>query len=571
MRRLLAISCVMGFATGCGRGEFAVQVVVKAQADSTSFCTKVTASQGANTFESDATSIAAAGEVTVLIGLDSADAVTVQAAGYGNADCLGTPLERSERLSATPTKTQFPVVTLTLAPAPVDTDAGTDAGADDAGFDAGVDDAGTDAGVDDAGTDAGADDAGDADAGFDAGDADAGFDAGDADAGFDAGTPDAGPECTTGTIGQSCANATGTCNFEGACITNFPFDTSNFDEADLPALDGGVAFNVTTSNVTINTSDGGIVPGAMPPFVIIPSDAGYPGVMVIHVNSLLVDANTLTINGERPLIIAVSGNANVTKDGVINVNNGRNAPGCGTAVGQSPGTSTHTWSGGGGGGGFGRGGGDGGTSGGQTTPDREPGGAGGTTSGNEELIPLRGGCAGGNASTGPGDGGAGGGALQLSVRGQLRMHGKVNIGGRGGLGGGGDGGGGGGGGSGGALLLEGNELSIGGPARLIANGGGGGGGGGSNTAGNPGAAGRDDATAATGGTAGNGSYGGSQGGAGDTLSNGAGNGAGGNGGGGGGGGGVGRIRFNANSYCKHTNAVISPPFTGDGGTPVGGC
>ena len=105
MRRLLAISCVMGFVVGCGRGDFAVQVVVRAPANSASLCTKVTATHGSNTLESDAASISPNGEVTVVIALDSADAVTVQASGYDNADCSGAPLEQSERLSATPTKT----------------------------------------------------------------------------------------------------------------------------------------------------------------------------------------------------------------------------------------------------------------------------------------------------------------------------------------------------------------------------------------------------------------------------------------------------------------------------------
>ena len=59
---------------GCGRGEFAVQVRVQAPAASATRCTKVTATHGSDTFESDATPLVADGEVTVLVALDSAEA-----------------------------------------------------------------------------------------------------------------------------------------------------------------------------------------------------------------------------------------------------------------------------------------------------------------------------------------------------------------------------------------------------------------------------------------------------------------------------------------------------------------
>lgn len=543
MLRLLVVSCVAGVLAGCGRGDFALQVQVTAPADSRSVCTRVTATRGAESLESDSAIISANDPVDLIIALDSAAAVTVQAAGYDTADCVGTPIERSEPGVGTPTKTApFPVVALTLTPVTTTTDGGTDAGFDggaDAGFDGGLDDAGFDGGTDDAGFDGGTDDAG--------------FD--------DAGAPDAGPACTLATVGQSCAGATGTCNFEGACIANFPYAPSNFDVSDLPATDGGVVLDITGS-ATLNVDAGiFIVPSLpMPPFRFIASDAGYAQVMLIHVDQLNV-SGTLNLVGDIPVIIAVSGDATIS--GSIFARAGGNAPTCGNGAGQTGQSASYTWSGGGGGGGFGADGAAGGASGGTTML----GGERGTENGVGTLTPLRGGCPGGTAATAGGPGGWSGGALQLSVGGHLEFTGKVTAPGRGGTGGSTQGKGGGGGGSGGGLLLEADSLRTSSTARATANGGSGAGGASQSGNGQDGNDGETDtANPAVGGAGGtNGSYDGRAGGAGGTATSGAADGGSGSGGGGGGGGGVGRIRFNANSACINPGAVISPAQTTNGG------
>ncbi|MBN1774190.1 MAG: hypothetical protein JXB32_23225, partial [Deltaproteobacteria bacterium] len=156
----------------------------------------------------------------------------------------------------------------------------------------------------------------------------------------------------------------------------------------------------------------------------------------------------------------------------------------------------------------------------------------------------------------------GGGALQITTRGTLTVHGRIEAGGAGGAGGGEEGGGG-GGGSGGGVLLEADRLIVEAGALVAANGGGGGSGTGVGSSGfytsNDGQRGEARLTAAAGG-ADPGTYG-CAGGIGNSASALL-------GGavpcgdhadyyGGGGGGGAGRIRLNGNTLAVARN-TLSP-------------
>jgi hypothetical protein len=105
--------------------------------------------------------------------------------------------------------------------------------------------------------------------------------------------------------------------------------------------------------------------------------------------------------------------------------------------------------------------------------DGQSDGAGGTTYGTPELIPLLGGSGGGNGADNPGIGGHGGGACQIVSTSSITI---ASTGGVDAAGHGGDGGspmgGGGGAGSGGGLLFESPVITIDG--MVAANGGGGG-------------------------------------------------------------------------------------------------
>jgi hypothetical protein len=164
--------------------------------------------------------------------------------------------------------------------------------------------------------------------------------------------------------------------------------------------------------------------------------------------------------------------------------------------------------------------------------------AGGTTYGNETLIPLLGGSGGGSEN-----GGAGGGALQLVAASEIQIGitGVVDAGGGGGRNGGG------GGGSGGSLLLEAPSVTIEGV--LAANGGGGGA--------SVGGSGGSDATPNANPALGEGASNGGEGSAGDEA-----NGAAGvyvnNNDVPGGGGGAGRIRINTLDGTAAITGTLSP-------------
>jgi hypothetical protein len=298
------------------------------------------------------------------------------------------------------------------------------------------------------------------------------------------------------------------------------------------------------------------------------------GTVILPMRSLTVSgAGSLTVLGNRPLILAVYGDAIIDGGIVANATGTTAGPGsalafCSPGVGGLGGTfngNPQAGGGGGGGGGFGTGGASGGRG---SNKDANGGGAGATSMSNglSSLSPLRGGCPGGRGGAGMGmqaggRGGGGGGAIQVSSLGRLWLGGVVAA-----HGGGGEAGttgssnweagkGGGGGGSGGAVLLEGNLVELGTTARVQVNGGGGGSGADDGDDGEDGDDGRTGATA-------NGGVGpqySGRGGTGATASMGPGGGQQGVdqqiGGGGGGGGGLGRIRLNAAQSCTGTSTL----------------
>ncbi len=356
--------------------------------------------------------------------------------------------------------------------------------------------------------------------------------------------------CDAGTGAGTCDSAFA-CNATPASL--FPFTTSNFTDAQLPAGSGALT---VSCNATLNT--GGTPTLTNGCGLVMPSNTvivqGGESTLLLRMSGLSVASGfTLTIAGNRPVIFAVVGN--VTVDGVIRARNGNGLTACGNG-----GTGTNAGSGsglgGGGGGGFGSVGGAGGNSGGAG------GGAAGAVNGTATLIPLRGGCNGGNGSAA---GGAGGGAVQIAASGTISVNGRIAAPGIGGVGAAANqGDSGGGGGSGGAILLEAATVTLNSGTRLTVNGGSGGEGSGGNS-GTNGLDGNETSTTATpngGDNSGNGGDGGR--GAAGTTSAGAGSpGAMNNDGGGGGGGGVGRIRINASTCSKSgTGQVISPAQTG---------
>lgn len=370
----------------------------------------------------------------------------------------------------------------------------------------------------------------------------------------DAGLGDAGGACGSGS---------------GGCLPEFPYPPANFTEgqlADLAATDVEIGCQATLST----GAEGGQVAFdsgcqvALPSFRVITMSGGGSAV-VLHARTFLVsDAGALTVEGDRPLIIAARGEARV--DGLIVSFAGAERACAPPADGVTSG---------GGGGGFGRPGGKGTAS--SSTPGAEASGQ--APSGTEDIVPLRGGCRGGSGgpASASGAGGRGGGAFQLSAVGTVTVNGRVAAPGRGGAGGLNEASvGGGGGGSGGALLLEGRGIVVGPSGRLTVNGGGGGEGGGwvggwgemqrgeSSAAGEGGAL--DSDVPADGGQHESCGGNGGAGGAGSTEAQPAraANGdrdercASATSGGGGGGGGVGRIRLNALGVCAlQAGCVVS--------------
>jgi hypothetical protein len=241
--------------------------------------------------------------------------------------------------------------------------------------------------------------------------------------------------------------------------------------------------------------------------------------------SILVEQTTsLTVQNQRPLIIAVLGTVDI--QGKILVQPGTtggfasgNAPGPGVSLGTGGGSYCGTGGAGG------------------PTPQAP----GGSPYGTPELIPLVGGSAGGNNGSTNACGGAGGGVIQI-VAGTsiiIRSLGAVSAGGGGNVCGGG---------SGGAILLEAPSVSI--EGNVTANSGGGGFGGISGAEGTP-----DNHPAAGGydadGMGGNGSA--------VAVINGGDGSPGGQGASGGGG--AGRIRINTSNAMATVTGIVSPDLT----------
>lgn len=341
----------------------------------------------------------------------------------------------------------------------------------------------------------------------------------------------------------------------------FSYPPSNFDPAPL-AREGNVVIDCAA---VISTDPG------TDPFDMWCPDADRPAIatsstglaIVLAMRSLLVtETGSIEIQGERPLTIAVFGdavlagpvrlNAQITASTVEN--------GCPpTGVG---GTGTEAdGAGGGGGGAFSGTGGPGGTSNGG-------GGGGGGASVPAGLEPLRTGCPGGTGGSDGvalgGPGGAGGGALQLSAAGELALSSVIAANGDGGGGGQFDAGGG-GGGSGGGILLEGRDVTLQNGAWITANGGGGGGGGSNNGLGDSGEPGREASRLrADGGNGTNASNDGGPGAAGAEINGDPGDDPNTDTGGGGGGGGAGYIHINAINCNASGSAEFSP-------APAGNC
>ncbi len=333
--------------------------------------------------------------------------------------------------------------------------------------------------------------------------------------------------------------------------TPFPYAPSNFDPGAVGALVPRVQLNcgetIFNSSTGMFTNDCGRM---MPTMVLTPQPGGATAALLAVAGLDILPGSALRVQGDRPVIIAVFGNATIA--GRLDARGltttagagGGNGADCLTGAGAPPSAGV----GGGGGGSFSTAGTNGGAGG-------SSGGAAGTPGGGSApLVPLRGGC-GGAAGAGPSSGAAGaaGGAIQVSAAGTLSVPGEVNAGGGGGSPGTTNSGGG-GGGSGGGVLLEGRSAVI--VGTIVANGGGGGGGGGS-SAGMPG--GNGATSPATGGTAGTGAGAGGNGATRTSLATlgAAGSGA---GGGGGGAGGLGRVRINA-TMCS-VGGSISPAHTG---------
>jgi len=254
------------------------------------------------------------------------------------------------------------------------------------------------------------------------------------------------------------------------------FRASNVDPcalaADQIATDWTITMNVTvdTTNQTIQ-SVGGIsaLPAGALAQTALQLGVGGPEVFVIAVRNFTLQSGTLTVTGNRPLVILANQDATIASTATQVLVRPSNVGACAGAG------SNATAAGGGGGGGFGTAGGVGGAGTGPTDT------SGGPATGSPTNTPLQPGCRGG---IGDADGvaGAGGGALQITAHGVLRCQQSISAPG--------DGGkasanhtGGGGGGAGGAILLEGTTVMLGPSALLCANGGAGAGAGAMSTAG----------------------------------------------------------------------------------------
>jgi len=269
---------------------------------------------------------------------------------------------------------------------------------------------------------------------------------------------------------------------------DFPYEPSNFDPLAPAIADAaredvvldceGAEFDSTSRTFTNWCQD------AVPATVIVEQSGGSEAVVVVMGALQITTGAALHLTGERPVILAVFGDARIDGSIDASASGTTSGPGgerdCAGGRGAAGDDSDYTiglGAGGGGGGGFGTSGGNGGR-GGVVASETAAQAAGGDAVPPAMLVPLRGGCAGGTGGDGSGgaggNGGGAGGAVQLSVAGLLELNGPIDANGGGGAAGTSALSGGGGGGSGGAIALEAATLEITDAAVLSANGGAGG-------------------------------------------------------------------------------------------------
>jgi hypothetical protein len=317
--------------------------------------------------------------------------------------------------------------------------------------------------------------------------------------------------------GGSCTNGSCCTNVTIPPAVNVDPSTWNLDFKTAPNWNcsgsGTMTINTQANTITTSGTDGGSSCASVTDFTnaqaqgLSAPDGGAPTPMVVRLTGLtLTSGYTINITGPNPVAFYVSGNVLVDSGASIHADAagstagpGGNSSLCGTSTGGNGSGSR-----GGGGGGFGTAGGTGGGS----------GGAAGVVSTNTTLQPLRGGCAGGTAGASLG---AGGGSFQISASGTITIGTGTNTAilsaaGGGSAAAGANSASAGGGSGGGILLISPVAATIGTNAAIRAHGGGTGGVAGaagflgSDGTSNPGQNGHTaDNTAASGGTATNGS------------------------------------------------------------------
>ena len=343
----------------------------------------------------------------------------------------------------------------------------------------------------------------------------------------------------------------------------FPYTPTNFDpDAITAAADErpAVMLDCPLAQFDSSTMEFGEWCGDKPLASVIQQPGGGEAALLVMSTLTIENATSLQLVGDKPVILAIFGDAQIAGQidaGAHGVVSGPGGGACTSGAGSSgpAGDSDGTvGAGGGSGGGFGTPGGPGGGGGASNSALA----AGGGNEGGATLSPLRGGCAGGRGGAGTtsgGVGGGGGGALQISSAGDFYLVGKISAGGGGGMMGVEAGDGGGGGGSGGAILIEAVKWMIDSQATIAANGGGGGGGQPTSRVGSTSTAGADGSASINAAVGGAGSNSGGSGGGGAHMVGAAREGQNGSfvlergGGGGGGGGGTGRIRINQADAC----------------------
>ncbi|RKH37910.1 hypothetical protein D7X12_27925, partial [Corallococcus sicarius] len=239
-------------------------------------------------------------------------------------------------------------------------------------------------------------------------------------------------------VGDVCLTSSGAraglCRKGDGVCSAFPYRPSNFDPdavdpADLVTLRtaGTVTFNSDTLKWDPESSvtDPNLIKARA-----LPQSGGAPALVLIPVNSVVL-GGTLTLEGSRPVILAVYGDA--VLDQSILARGRADVPGAGGNQACAPSTLNGSFGNKEGGGGGGGGNGTAGAEGGLGFSGAAQGQAGAARA--NTLQPLLGGCAGGDgggvAPAIPGKGGAGGGAIQISVARELTVSKVISTSGGG--------------------------------------------------------------------------------------------------------------------------------------------